>query len=48
LIFGSGHFWIHQIGKKGQKIAGAKKFLTQNQFFDAYQPQKGIFGIHSH
>ena len=48
-FFGSGHFLIHQIGKRGQKIAGAKKVVKiKNQFFHARQPCKGIFEIQSH
>ena len=46
---GSGPFLIHQIWKTGQKIAGAKSVVTiKNLFFDARQPCKGIFEIHSH
>ena len=36
-FFGSGHFLIHQIWKKGQKTAGAKKVVVmKNQFFHAH------------
>ena len=41
-----GIFSIHQIKKKGQKKARAKKiFVSKNQFCQAHQPCKGIFEI---
>ena len=48
-FFGSGHFLIHDILKKDQKMTGAKKIIkAKNHLFYACQPCEGIFEIYEY
>ncbi len=48
-FFGSGYFLTFFSGLMDQKMGAAKTVVTtNNQFFRAHQPRKGIFEIRSH
>ena len=48
-FFDSGHFSIHEIWKKDQKMTGVKKvIIMKNYFFHTRQPHERIFKIPWH